>query len=77
MNFTLEGAQFGQTDGVHRLRKYEICADFCVGLAWDGCLDLVRTVFSAPRQQEESLMGCRPLQGSALMGTFPRAYARG
>jgi hypothetical protein len=36
VNFTLESAWFGQTDRLTRLRKYEICADFCVGLACDG-----------------------------------------
>ena len=77
MNFTVEGARFGQTDGVQGLRKYEIWADLCVGLACDGLSGAGKDrVFSTEAGGRE-FDGLPPLQGSGLMGTFPRAYARG
>jgi hypothetical protein len=78
VNFTLESSWFGQTDRLSRLRKYEICADFCVGLACDGLGAVwLKGVFSAPSHGETGFDGLSPLRGSGLMENFPRAYARG
>jgi hypothetical protein len=52
MNFTVEGAQFGQTDGVQRLRKYEIGRGFGSSLASDPLTGLQKRDFSPQRQRD-------------------------
>jgi hypothetical protein len=55
MNFTVEGARFGQTDGVQQLRKYEIGRGFGGNLATDpltGLQAYKKRAFSPPRHRD-------------------------
>jgi hypothetical protein len=52
MNFTVEGARFGQTDGVQRLRKYEIGQGFGGSLAVHPLTGLQKMAFSPQRHRD-------------------------